>query len=102
MALLASCGPQVCRAVHPAVARLLLEKISMQGSKGSEAETAGLKFRDSHAQAWTVYEFLRTHRGVTAPILIFESSSAFRCVRRYPANWRELNAKSLEELSWKT
>lgn len=60
-------------------------------------------FRDSGARKWRVFERAKwspDNRQVT--FLVFESDAAFRCVRTYPGNWRELPPEDLERLSWQT
>jgi hypothetical protein len=58
-------------------------------------------FRDGEGRAWQVFELRRRGPdGEAAKLLVFESSAAIRCVRRYPADWRELSQAKLEALSW--
>ena len=58
-------------------------------------------FIDSSGTMWTVEE--RERPGSSSReerTLVFISTGAFRCVRRYPANWSDLSADALERLSW--
>lgn len=58
-------------------------------------------FHDEAGRAWQVYELRRDGPdGASVILLVFESASAIRCVRRYPADWRELSPAMLEALSW--
>jgi hypothetical protein len=58
-------------------------------------------FRDDAGRAWQVFERRRAGAdGELVTLLVFESDAAIRCVRRYPANWRELPPDELEALSW--
>jgi len=58
-------------------------------------------FRDSANQGWRVFEREKSDpHGRAAKVLIFESGAAFRCVRNFPENWRELSTEALERLSW--
>jgi len=61
-------------------------------------------FTDSSGVSWTVEEKLREDGIANASelVLIFQSQSAFRCVRRYPPDWFKLDPASLERLSWGT
>ena len=60
------------------------------------------RFRDSQKNEWRVYERQRSALGSLVMILGFDSEVAFRCVRTYPANWRDLLPEALEQLSWTT
>ena len=58
-------------------------------------------FTDSSGTMWTVEE--RERPGFSFRLertLVFISTSAFRCVRRYPSNWFALTPDALEKLSW--
>lgn len=51
--------------------------------------------------AWLVYELPPTpFDRRTAPSLVFESDTAVRRVRTYPADWRSLTDDALFALSW--
>jgi hypothetical protein len=50
---------------------------------------------------WRVYELpAMPFDRRTSPSLVFESDSAVRRVRVYPADWRSLSDEQLFELSW--
>jgi hypothetical protein len=50
---------------------------------------------------WSVEERQRPGKASsTERMLVFVSSSAFRCVRHYPENWLDLAPEALERLSW--
>lgn len=50
---------------------------------------------------WLVYELPPSpYDRRTAASLIFESDAAFRRVRTFPANWRDLSDDELFALSW--
>ena len=54
------------------------------------------RFSDETGREWTVFE-----GGIDRQRwLFFESDEAFRRIRQYPANWRELSALELLSLSW--
>jgi hypothetical protein len=59
-------------------------------------------FTDSAGIIWTVVEKRRELESGPGfeTVLVFESQSAFRCVRSYPGNWMELGGSALERLSW--
>lgn len=59
-------------------------------------------FTDSAGVFWTVEEKRRRDLESSGEelSLIFESASAFRSVRSYPANWFDLDETALEKLSW--
>jgi hypothetical protein len=61
-------------------------------------------FTDSSGISWTVEEKLRDDGIARAAewVLMFQSQAAFRCVRRYPPDWFNLDTASLERLSWST
>lgn len=64
---------------------------------------APLKFTDSKGRVWHVTERQRTHYDQRSEsLLVFESSAIVRCVRTYPADWRELGSDALESLSART
>lgn len=71
--------------------------------------------RESNEPRHRLYRRTFIHDGVTwsvgerparafdvprSPHLVFESESTIRRVRRFPANWPELSARELYELSW--
>jgi hypothetical protein len=67
------------------------------------ARQSGTRFMDSTGCEWQVYEWKRDDvDGHRLTLLVFESGRAVRCVRRYPPNWRELDASALQDLSWRT
>jgi hypothetical protein len=72
----------------------------MQPEIGSITATT-VEFRDSRSFRWRVYERQKgeLYRGILT-VLVFESDSTVRIVRSYPANWRDLGATALEDLSW--
>ena len=47
-----------------------------------------------------VFEWHREFDQRSTPTLVFESDSAVRIVRDYPANWRELSDDALYALLW--
>jgi len=55
-------------------------------------------FQDAEGMRWRAYE--RRHDDQPRPSLIFESVSAVRRVRDYPARWHELSDADLRRLSW--
>lgn len=59
-------------------------------------------FTDSAGIIWTVNEKRRLNESGSGfeMVLVFESQSAFRCVRHYPRNWVDLDGFALERLSW--
>jgi hypothetical protein len=58
-------------------------------------------FVDSSGTVWSVEERQRPGKASsTERMLVFGSSSAFRCVRHYPENWLDLAPEALERLSW--
>ena len=58
-------------------------------------------FTDSAGISWHVREVSRVSTDLReTTTLVFESNMMFRRVRDYPANWRELSDRELEELSW--
>lgn len=59
----------------------------------------GREFIDSLGAVWCVFQ--REEQGGELR-LVFDSTTAFRKVRAYPANWRSLDATALERLSWGT
>jgi hypothetical protein len=61
-------------------------------------------FTDSAGVQWSVSEKLRENPSGSgfAMVLVFESQTAFRCVRHYPENWLDLDRLALETLSWKS
>jgi hypothetical protein len=66
-----------------------------------QAQPGERQFEDSRGRAWRVFEFSRPRRnGAVREVLMFDCATAFRCVRTYPANWRDLPAEALETLSW--
>ena len=71
--------------------------------EGAPRSTGRTQYRDTHGQLWSVYEYSRLSReGTVTKILVFDYDAAIRCVRTYPADWRELPASALEELSWRS
>ena len=59
------------------------------------------RFADATGCVWSVYERTRSQLlGAPVTVLVFDSTTAFRCVRTYPALWREGSAAELERLSW--
>jgi hypothetical protein len=51
------------------------------------------------SRVWLVYEMGPLSYDRRGSALIFESESAVRRVRSFPANWRSLSDEELEELS---
>ena len=69
------------------------DEVRAAQSAGREILVAGV--------LWLVYELPPSpfdRRSV--PSLVFESDSAMRRVRTYPADWRSLSEKALIALSW--
>ena len=59
-------------------------------------------FVDDDGALWTVYEQeFGDYDRRSSSSLIFNSDTAVRRVRNYPANWLELSERELMELSWK-
>jgi hypothetical protein len=59
------------------------------------------RFADATGCVWSVYEQTRGQlMGGPVTVLVFDSMMAFRCVRTFPALWRERSAAELELLSW--
>jgi hypothetical protein len=55
-------------------------------------------FVDEQGVSWRVFQ---RHVEGEEDCLIFESESAYRRVRGYPADWRALSSEELSRLSWK-
>ena len=56
---------------------------------------------DIDGETWRVYERPANHFDRRqAPSLVFESRSAIRRVRDYPADWFRLDDRALAALSW--
>ena len=68
----------------------------------ASASAQTLEFRDSRGFRWRVYERQKGEpfRG-RVTVLVFESDTAVRIVRDYPANWRDFAPAGLEDLSWR-
>jgi len=70
----------------------------------SKRATVGteLVFVSGERVRWTVREYPEDDATALAiaPCLVFGCESAVRRVRDFPANWRELKADALLELSW--
>ena len=81
-----------------------MQEESTEKNAPAEARRRGpaIQFQDSKGQVWRVSERerLRYDRR-TVKMLVFESSTAIRCVREYPEDWRDLASEALEYLSWK-
>ena len=60
---------------------------------------AGRRFRDADGACWYVWE--REEEG-RPTALYFETEMAFRRVRHYPSDWRDLPTAELEILSHAT
>jgi hypothetical protein len=75
--------------------------ISVQSSQDSSTPPSRT-FVDDDGAHWTVYEHaFGEYDRRSSRSLIFNSDSAVRRVRNYPANWLELSERELMELSWK-
>ena len=48
-----------------------------------------------------VFEWIRQFEGRSTPLLVFESESAVRMVRKYPANWRDMSDDAIYALGWR-
>ena len=62
-----------------------------------------LAFHVDDGVAWLVREYAGNSAMANSggPCLIFESDGVMRRVRGFPANWREIGADALMELSWR-
>jgi hypothetical protein len=60
-------------------------------------QPGAVRYVDEHGNEWRVFE---TRLSSGEPCLLFESSFAFRRVRRFPPNWRQLSSEELRRLSW--
>lgn len=73
------------------------------GRNGPARMGQPVKFKDSHGLCWTVCE----HDGRSIPghqndtCLIFKSEYSMRRVWTYPADWQDMPATALEEMSWR-
>lgn len=75
--------------------------ISVQSSQDSSTPPSR-SFVDDDGARWTVYEqAFGEYDRRSSRSLIFNSDSAVRRVRNYPANWLELSERELMELSWR-
>jgi hypothetical protein len=57
------------------------------------------RYVDDRGTPWCVHELIPDDG---PPSLYFESCAAFRRVRHYPANWRQIGPEQLEALSHQT
>lgn len=75
--------------------------IPVQSSQESSTPQSR-SFVDHDGVHWTVYEqAFGEYDRRSSSSLIFNSDSAVRRVRNYPANWLDLSERELMELSWK-
>jgi hypothetical protein len=60
-------------------------------------QPGAVRYVDEEGNEWRVFE---TRVASGEPCLVFESSFAFRRVRRFPPHWRQLSGEELRRLSW--
>jgi hypothetical protein len=69
----------------------------LTGRESRRADHESRSFVDKQGVSWRVF-----HRQADGEVdsLIFESESAYRRVRTFPADWRALSSEELCRLSW--
>lgn len=67
------------------------------GRERDSNDPGSRSFIDRQGVSWRVFH---RHTENEADSLIFESESAYRRVRTFPADWRELSSEELCRLSW--